>query len=41
MIIIMENCKAPTPWIKAMNKRNTAHIMYIETENVIQNFTNS
>ena len=30
----MEICKAPTLWLKALNKH--AHIMYIEMENVIQ-----
>ena len=31
---IMEICKAPTLWLKALNKH--MHIMYIEMENVIQ-----
>ena len=30
----MENCKAPTPRLKALNKHT--HIMYIEMENVIK-----
>ena len=30
----MEICKAPTLWLKALNKHT--HIMYIEMENVIQ-----
>ena len=34
IIIIMEICKAPTLWLKALN--NHTHIMYIEMENVIQ-----
>ena len=29
----MEICKAPTLWLKALNKHT--HIMYIEMENVI------
>ena len=37
IIIIMEICKAPTLWLKAVNKHNIAHIMYIEMENVISN----
>ena len=32
----MEICKAPTLWLKALNKHT--HIMYIEVENVIHNF---
>ena len=39
MIIIMEMCKVPIPRLKAMNKHNTTHITYIETENVISNLT--
>ena len=35
IIIIMEICKAPTLRFKALNKNK--HIMYIETENVMQN----
>ena len=34
IIIIMEICKAPTLWLKALNKYT--HIMYIEMEYVIQ-----
>ena len=34
IIIIIEICKAPTLWLKALNKHT--HIMYIEMENVIQ-----
>ena len=30
----MEICKAPTLWLKALNKHT--HIIYIEVENVIQ-----
>ena len=33
IIIIMEICKEPTLWLKALNKHT--HIMYIEMENVI------
>ena len=33
-IIIMEICKAPTLWLKLLNKHT--HIMYIEMENVIK-----
>ena len=33
IIIIMDICKAPTLWLKALNKHT--HIMYIEMENVI------
>ena len=28
----MENCKAPTLQLKALNKHNITHIMYIEIE---------
>ena len=28
-------CKEPTPWLKALNKRNITHLMYIRMENVI------
>ena len=31
----MKICKAPTLWLKAMNKHT--HIMYIKMENVIKN----
>ena len=31
-IIIMEICKVPTLWLKALNKHSIAHIMYIEVE---------
>ena len=31
----MENCKALTLWLKALNKHRITHIMYIEMENVI------
>ena len=37
--IIMEICKAPTPRIKALNKQNITHTMYIEMENVNSNLT--
>ena len=37
----MEICTAPTPRLKALNKHNVTHIMYIETEKVIRNLTNS
>ena len=30
----MEICKAPTPWLKVLNKHSITHIMYIEMENV-------
>ena len=33
---MMEICKAPTLWLKALNK--PTHIMYIEMENVIKLF---
>ena len=39
IIIIMEICKAPTPQLKALNKHNVTHIMYIEMENVISSLT--
>ena len=39
-IIIMEICKAPTLRLKAPNKYNITHIMYIEMENV-SNLTKS
>ena len=29
----MEISKTPTPWLKALNKHNVTHIMYIEMEN--------
>ena len=35
-IIIIEICKAPTLWLKALNKHNIIHIMYIKMENVIR-----
>ena len=38
IIIIMEVCKAPTLWLKALNKHNITHIMYIGTENVISKY---
>ena len=41
MIIIMEICNAPTLLLKALNKHNITHIMYIEVENVISNLTKS
>ena len=28
----MENCKALTLWLKALNKHRITHIMYIEME---------
>ena len=34
LIIIMEICKAPTLWLKVLNKHT--HIMYIKMENVIK-----
>ena len=37
MIIKMEICKAPTLWLKALNKHSITHIKYIEMENVISN----
>ena len=37
MIIIMEIYKAPTLRLKAQNKHNITHIVYIEMENVIRN----
>ena len=30
----MEICKAPTLWLKALNKHSITHIMYIKMENV-------
>ena len=30
--IIMKICKAPTLWLKALNKHSITHIMYIEME---------
>ena len=36
--IIMEIYKAFTLRLKALNKHNITHIMYIEMENVISNF---
>ena len=36
IIIIMEICKAPTLWLKALTKHSIMHIMYIEMENVIR-----
>ena len=38
-IIIMEICKAPTLRLKALNKHNKTHIMYIEIENVSSSLT--
>ena len=38
-IIIMEICKAPTLRLKALNKHNITHIMYIEMENIISNLS--
>ena len=32
-------CKAPTPWLKALNKHNIRHLMYIRMENVIHILT--
>ena len=32
IIIIMEIFKAPTLWLKALNKHSITHIMYIEIE---------
>ena len=32
IITIMEICKAPTLWLKALNKHSITHIMYIEME---------
>ena len=37
----MDFCKAPTPRLKALNKHNMTHMLYIEMENVISNLTNS
>ena len=34
----MEICKVPTLRLKALNKHNMTHIMYIETENASQQF---
>ena len=39
IIIIMEICKAPTMRLKALNKHNVTHIMYIEMNNGISNLT--
>ena len=41
MIIIMEICKEPTLQLKALNKHNITHIMYVKMENVISNLTKS
>ena len=44
MIIVKirrESCKSSTVRLKALNKYNTAHIMYIEMETVISNLTES
>ena len=41
VIIIMEIYKVPTLRLKAMNKHNMTHIMYIKMENVISNLTKS
>ena len=38
-MIIMEISKAPTLWLKALNKHNLTHVMYIEMKKVIWNFT--
>ena len=38
-IIIMEMYKVLTLRLKALNKHNMTHIMYIEMENVIRNLT--
>ena len=32
IMIIMEICKAPTLWLKALNKHSITHIMDIEME---------
>ena len=32
VIIILEICKAPTLWLKALNKHSITQIMYIEME---------
>ena len=37
----MEICKAPTQRLKALNKHNMTHIMYIERENVTSSLTKS
>ena len=37
--IVVKICKAPTLWLKALNKHNITHIVYIEMENVISNLT--
>ena len=36
VIIIIEICKVPTLWLKALNKHSIAHTMYIKMENVIR-----
>ena len=41
IIIITEICKAPTLWLKALNKHNITHIMYIEMDTVITNLAKS
>ena len=38
-MIIMEISKAPTLWLKALNKQNLTHVMYIKMKKVIWNFT--
>ena len=30
LIIISEICKAPSLWLRALNKHNITHVMYIE-----------
>ena len=37
----METRKAPTLRLKALNKHNITHIMYIKMEDVISNLTKS
>ena len=37
--MIMEIRKAPTPRLKALNKHNMTHLVYIEMESVICNLT--
>ena len=37
LMIITEICKAGTPRLKALNKRNITRVMYIEMENITCN----
>ena len=41
IIVIRESYKAPILRLRALNKHNKTHIMYIEIDNVISNLTKS